>query len=133
YQAQGQRGSRRIDDSPLVQTLTFSATSEHPWPVPLAWPLVKTTEAVLRMYESVINGWWQFGDPSLAVRFNYDKDASPATTTAIQYGKGADVPVEVLMLKEGLEAVMAARRQGKVGHVYGWSTGGSVEIDPLGG
>lgn len=132
---QSRTGLVRIDDAALVQTLSFSASSETPWPYPLAWSLVKSTEAVMRMFEAVINGWWRFGDPSLLNIIEYDADATPER---VDVAAGPDshtsveVPSAIIMLKESLEAVMAARRGGRVGDAYAYVDGGKLRSETLG-
>lgn len=133
---QTQRGQmRRIDDAALVQTLSFTASAEAPWPYPLAWSLVKSTEAVMRMFEAVINGWWRFGDPSLLNIIEYDADATPERME-VPAGPGSaarvEVPNAIITLKESLEAVMAARRGGRVGDAYAYVDGGRLRSETLG-
>jgi len=129
------REQRRLDDKETVQTLAFRPTAEGAWPQPLAWGAVQSTEAVMRMYESVLNGWWRFGDPSLLTTMEFDADASPQQVTlpgAGPDGGDLDVPAALVMLKDSLESVMKARRNGKVGDAYGFSDGGSIESETLG-
>lgn len=140
YQSQArQRGQgrrqKRIDDKETVQTLAFRPTANGPWPQPLAWAAIQSTEAVMRMYDSVLNGWWRFGDPSLITTMEYDSDASPDTVRipgAAPDGSDIEVPAALLMLKDSLKQVMQARRRGEVGDAYGYSDGGDVKTETLG-
>ena len=112
----------------LVQTLAFRATTEGPWPEALAWTLVATTETVLRMYGSVGAAWWRFGDPSLLLGLEYDKDADPDTTSVA----GVTVPSELLGFKNTVETVMQARRSGRVGDAYVATVGAKIQNQVLG-
>lgn len=131
---QGRR-QRRLDDKETVQTLSFRPTANGTWPQPLAWAAVQSTEAMMRMYESVLNGWWRFGDPSLLTKMEFDAEASPDMVTipgAAPDGGDMEVPASLLMLKDSLQKVMEARRNGEVGDAFGFSDGGSVESETLG-
>jgi hypothetical protein len=130
-----QRTQRRLDDKETVQTLAFRPTAEGAWPQPLAWSAIQSTEAVMRMYESVLNGWWRFGDPSLLTTMEFSDDASPQMVTlpgAGPDGTDLEVPAALLMLKDSLKKVMQARRSGEVGDAFGFSDGGQVESSTLG-
>ena len=138
--SEGRRGGRRYElvqtDSrgqvplagALVQTLAFRTASETAWPEPLAWSLVQTTEAVLRMYQSVNQAWWRFGDPSMLLGLEYDKEASPDT---MQVGT-VTVPKELMLFKNTVEEVMNARRTGRVGDAYVATVGATVKNEVLG-
>jgi len=141
FQTQHRRGrvqgrqKKRIDDKETVQTLAFRPTANGSWPQPLAWAAVQSTEAVMRMYDSVLNGWWRFGDPSLITTMEYDSDASPDTVRipeAAPDGSDIEVPAALLMLKDSLKKVMKARRRGEVGDAYGYADGGNVSTETLG-
>jgi hypothetical protein len=129
------RTMQRIDDKPTVQTLAFRPSGEDPWPYPLAWSAVRSTEAVLRMYESVLNGWWRFGDPSLMSKMQFDSDSNPDMVTLPGAGPdGGDLqmPAALLMLKDSLKKVMEARRSGQVGDAYAYADGGEIDVETLG-
>lgn len=131
---QGRR-QRRLDNEETVQSLTLRPTANGSWPQPLAWAAVQSTEAVMRMYESVLNGWWRFGDPSLMTTMQFDSDANPDMVTlpdAAPDGGDLDVPAALLMLKDSLKKVMEARRNGQVGDAFGFSDGGEVQSETLG-
>ena len=113
---------------PLVQTLAFRTASETTWPEPLAWSLVQTTEAVLRMYASVNQAWWRFGDPSMLLGLEYDKEATPEVSTV----GDVEVPTDLLLFKNTVEAVMNARRSGRVGDAYVAAVGAKVYNQVLG-
>lgn len=135
YQTQG--GSRkRIDDSPLVQVMAFRPATENPWPPPLAWSLEKTAEAILRMMEALINGWWRFGDPSMLVGINYDPEANPQLTSEEteegQDGGPIEIPEALLALIQAWNHVMQQRRAGKVGDVFAWAPGGELTQEVIG-
>ncbi len=135
---QRRRGKEeRLDDRPAVQVLSFNAPVEGPWPPPLAWSATKSTEVILRMSEAVLNGWWRFGDPSLLLGLEFDKEAD-IDTESVTY-TGADnttttvsVPSALIRLKDAVEAVMNARRTGQVGDAYTSVRGGKVVNEVLG-
>lgn len=114
----------------LVQTLAFGTATETAWPDALASSVVQTTEAVLRMYQSVNQAWWRFGDPSMLLGLEYDKDATPDTTTVA--GSEGEVPMELLLFKQTVETIMNARRRGQVGDAYVGTVGGKVVNQVLG-
>ena len=138
YQAQDKAkgnssGEERIDQSPLVQTCTFTyPAGEGVWPTPMAWSLVQSTEAVLRMHESVANGWWRFGDPSMLFSIQYDDEANPKTVQAGSGESATEVPADLLQLKMSLEEIMRARRQGSTGDAYAYAMGGEISAEVLG-
>lgn len=103
---------------PLVQTLAFRQAHEHPWPEAMASSLVQTSEVTLRMFQSVSDGWWRFGDPSMLLGLQYGKEASPETTVVPGANGGTEVPTDLLLMKNTVEAVMNARRNGHVGDAY---------------
>lgn len=131
---QTQRGTRRrIDNEPLVQVMSLSYATEGPWPCPLAWSAVKSTEAVMRMFESVINGWWRFGDPSLMMGMEFDKDAAIDTTPVLMPdGTEVDVPSALLLMRNTVQSVMASRRDGRAGDAYASVQGGKLVNEVLG-
>lgn len=82
----------------------------------------------MRMYQSVNQAWWRFGDPSMLLGLEYDKEAAPQTTTV----SGTEVPEELLLFKNTVEAVMQARRRGQVGDAYVGAVGAKVFNEVLG-
>lgn len=132
YQTQnGQR--KRLDDNPLVQVISFTYSAETPWPFPLAWSLLKSSEAILRMYESVINGWWRFGDPSLLLGIQYkDPEQQPQMQSVpLPNGTSVEVPTALMLMKQSLEGIMKGRRSGKVGDAYVYTDGGGEIINEV--
>ena len=126
-----------LDDKPLVQVLSFTHGGDDAWPRPMAWSLVKSGEILLRIMEAVENGWWRFGDPSLLNAVEYgDAEAQPdmAEVGGDADGSGGQsVPQALLMLKNSMETVMNARRDGKVGDVYAFTgPGGELKSEVIG-
>lgn len=110
----------------LVQALAFRPSSESPWPLPMAWSLVQTTEAVLRMYQSLQQAWWRYGDPSMLLGIEYDPEFAEDLKNERVAGPGGtsvEVPREVVRFKSAVEQIMAARRTGQVGDAYVATTG----------
>lgn len=133
YQRQGATRGRsgekvRIDQNDRVHMLAFRPSIDRPWPKPLSWSLVQTSEVLLRLYESVANGWWRFGDPSMLVTEEYEETADPDTTSV----NGVEVPVSLLSLKSTLEEVFKDRKQGKVSDAYHSSVGAEVSAEVIG-
>jgi hypothetical protein len=131
---QTQKGQRvRLDDNLLVQVLSFTYSAETVWPVPMAWSLLRSTEAVLRMYESVINGWWRFGDPSLLLGIEYPESEQGPQMEALALPDGTSVsfPTSVRMMKYALEGVMKGRRSGNVGDAYLYTEGGGKIVNQV--
>ena len=124
------RGQTRLGGA-LVQTLAFGTATETAWPDALASSLVRTTEAALRMYQSVNQAWWRFGDPSMLLGLEYDKEAVPETVLA-PGTEDVEVPAELLLFKNTVEAVMNARRGGRVGDAYVATVGAKVRNEVLG-
>lgn len=137
YQATKRRGRRRLDNAPLVQTLSFTHTTDGPWPPPMAWSLVKGTEIVLRMYQALLSAWWRFGDPSMLLGIEYEEGATPSTVDYPVDPTGKDgtmvsVPVDLVVLKRSVETIMRARREGRVGDAYTVAQGGKIINEVLG-
>lgn len=132
YQSQtrrsGGRADRRIDDNERVDTLTFTQPTEGGWPRPLAWSLVTTTEAVLRMYEAVVNGWYRFGDPSMLFTEEYDLDAQPDT---VDEGSN-QVPATTKSLASQIKNVMVKRKNGRTADAFHAVQGAEVSAEVLG-
>jgi hypothetical protein len=135
FQRQERAAERRIDTEPFVQVTTFSYSARSAWPAPLAWGLAKSTEAVLRMYESVINGWWRFGDPSLLLGIEYTAEEGPPAMTSEPLAEGSsetvEVPQDLVMFRGSIEAIMHARRKGMVGDAYVYTTAGGRVINQV--
>lgn len=108
---------------PLIQSLAFRPAHEGPWPEALASSIVQTSEVVLRMIESVNSGWWRFGDPSMLLGIEYGADVAVETTAVASGGERVEVPTDLLLMKNTVEAVMTARRSGRVGDAYVASQG----------
>jgi hypothetical protein len=126
--AHGEREDRRIDDKATVHTLTFSHPTENGWPRPLAWSLVTNTEAVLRMYEAVANGWYRFGDPSMLFTEEYDLDANPDTRA----GEDSNVPASTESLANQILTVMQKRKRGKTSDAFHAVQGAEVNAEVIG-
>lgn len=130
-----ERGTGRIDNRRTVQTLVFRPSAEDPWPYPLAWSAMQSTEAVMRMYHSVLNGWWRHGDPSLLNKIEFDADSSTDMTTlpgAAPDGGDLQVPTALFVLSDRLKDVMEARRKGQVRDANVYVDGGSLASETLG-
>lgn len=128
----------RLDNRPTVDVLAFRASTEDEWPYPLAWSLKRVSEAFLRIFESVINGWWRFGDPSMLFNAQYEADADYETISTDITDEEGDVvdtvssPAAMERLQEVIQIVMDARREGKVGDAYTWIDGGEITQEVLG-
>lgn len=132
---QDERRDQRIDTYGTVQTLVFRPSAEDVWPQPLAWSAVTSTEAVLRMYQSVLNGWWRFGDPSLLNKVEFDPDSNMEMITLPNAGPdGGDlkVPTALFVMSDRLNEVAKARRQGKVKDANVFVDGGDLSSETLG-
>lgn len=123
----GDDGEQPLEGA-LVQTLAFGTATETAWPDALGASLLQTSEAVLRMYQSVNQAWWRFGDPSMLLGLEYDKEAEPATSSV----GGVEVPDELVLFKNTVESVMQARRSGQVGDAYVGTVGAKVVNEVLG-
>lgn len=121
-------GPVRIDDNPRVQSLTFRPSADRPWPKPLAWALVQSSEVMLRMYESVANGWWRFGDPSMLVTEEYPEGANPDTVQV----DGTDIPQSLMLLRATMQEVFKDRKSGKVSDAYHSVVGAEVDTEVIG-
>jgi len=119
---------RRIGNSDRVHTLTFSQPTEEGWPRPMAWSLVTQTEAVLRMYEAVANGWYRFGDPSMLFTEEYDEDTNPP----VESEDGNQVPTSIQSLASQIADVMAKRKKGKTADAFHSVKGASVGAEVIG-
>ena len=132
YQTQRRRApdtqERRIGNSDRVHTLTFSQPTEEGWPRPMAWSLVTQTEAVLRMYEAVANGWYRFGDPSMLFTEEYDEDANPP----LRSENGNQVPASIQSLAQQVADVMTKRKKGKTADAFHSVKGASVDAEVIG-
>jgi len=132
YQTQRSRApdtqQRRIGNSDRVDTLTFSQPTEEGWPRPLAWSLVTQTEAVLRMYEAVANGWYRFGDPSLLFTEEYEEDSNPPVSSE----DGNQVPASIQSLAAQVADVMTKRKKGKTADAFHSVKGASVDAQVIG-
>lgn len=117
---------------PLVQTLAFRTAHEGPWPEALGSALLQTSEIVLQMIRSVGSGWWRFGDPSMLLGLEYDKDAVPDTTPVDGPEGPLQVPTDLLLMKNTVEAVMRARRAGRVGDAYVAAVNAKIRNEVLG-
>jgi hypothetical protein len=132
YQTQRHRApdtqQRRIGTSDRVHTLTFSQPTEEGWPRPMAWSLVTQTEAVLRMYEAVANGWYRFGDPSMLFTEEYETDSNPPVGSE----DGNQVPASTQSLANQIADMMAKRKKGKTADAFHSVKGASVEAEVIG-
>lgn len=126
--AKSEREDRRIDDKSTVHTLTFTHPTEQGWPRPLAWSLVTNTEAVLRMYEAVANGWYRFGDPSMLFTEEYDLDADPDTKS----GDDGNIPASTESLANQILTVMQKRKRGKTSDAFHAVQGAEVSAEVIG-
>lgn len=127
----------RLDDAPNVQILTFSTPrlrdGATPWPKPLAWALTRDGEALMRIVESIINGWFRFGDPTLLNTIEYEPGEDPAALTVPDgMGGTTEVPIDLSRFSAGSTAVYSARKSGKTGDVYVSVIGGKVRSEVLG-
>ena len=132
YQTQARRApdtqQRRIGNSDRVHTLSFSHPTEEGWPRPMAWSLVTQTEAVLRMYEAVANGWYRFGDPSMLFTEEYDTDSNPPISSE----GGDQVPGSIQSLARQVADVMSQRKEGKTADAFHAVKGASVNAEVIG-
>lgn len=133
YQRQGAKSGRagdkvRVDNKDRVHMLSFRPSADRAWPKPLSWSLVQTSEVLLRLYESVANGWWRFGDPSMLVTEEYEEGSDPETTEV----DGVTVPISLLTLKNTLEEVFKDRKSGKVSDAYHSAVGAEVSAEVIG-
>ena len=130
-----QRQLTRIDNSPFTQTITFRPSSEDVWPDPLAWAAVQSTEVVMRMYQSVLNGWHRHGDPTLLNKLEFDSDSDIKTVTlpgAAADGGDMEVPQALFVLADRLKEAANARRRGEVKDANVYVDGGSLTSETLG-
>lgn len=136
YQHQAS-GQRRIDDRPLVQVLSFRSPVDGPWPPPMVWAATKAVEGSMRVQEGGLNSWWIHSETPRLLGHAFDKDATPDTVSTTYPGadglaQTVEVPASVLSLKTSLEAMLAAKRAGKVGNVLTYVQGGEMINDTLG-
>lgn len=127
----------RLDNRPTVNVLAFRASTESEWPYPMAWSLKRVAEAFLRIFESVINGWWRFGDPSIHFSAEYDADSDfEMVTEEYEDADGntqtVSTPAAMRQLQDVIQAVMDARREGEVGDAYTWIDGGEISQEVIG-
>lgn len=132
YQTQRHRApdtqQRRIGNSDRVHTLTFSQPTEEGWPRPMAWSLVTQTEAVLRMYEAVANGWYRFGDPTMLYTEEHEADNSPPLDSE----GGNRISASIRSLASQIADVMAKRKKGKTADAFHSVKGASVDAEVIG-
>lgn len=139
-----QRSSKeglRALTGPTIQTLALTPDAEEPWPRPLAWSLVQTGEVLMRMYQSVLQGWWRFGDPSLLFTLEHKQgidDPEPdtlvvplATGTAVDTDD-VEVLQDLVLMRSSIEAVMKARREGYPADAFASATNGTIRSETLG-
>lgn len=119
---------QRIDDKLGVDLLTFSTNTEEPWPTPMAWSLVTSSQNLLEIYVSMVNQWWKFGDPPLLNVINYKPDASIDMETV----GGSKYPKALLALKRSMESIMSLKRRGRTGDVYAYADGGDIRSEVIG-
>lgn len=134
----------RIDDKPLVQTCSFSYSTDGPWPSSLAWAAVQSVENALRMTESTANMWWRFGSPTLITTQEYDPEAAldmdiSATTTTEDDDPGAsraeavNAPEALILAMNAIHEAMQHRRSGRVSDIGVFVAGGKMRTEVLGG
>lgn len=129
------RQLQRVDDSPMTQTLTFRPSSEDVWPEPMAWAAVQSTEVVMRMYQSVLNGWHRHGDPTLLNKIEFDTDSDMEMVRlpgAAADGGDMEVPQALFVLADRLNEAAKARRRGEVKDANIYVDGGSLTSETLG-
>lgn len=122
-------------DGPTIQTLAFVPDAEQPWPRPLAWSLVQSGEVLMRMYQSVVQGWWRFGDPTLFTTLGYklgDDDAAPAMVTVGEGEGSVEVSAALVSMKTAMDAAMQARRVGYAADAYAEAFNAEIKSEVLG-
>lgn len=134
-------GKRRIDDLPTVQVLSFSYSTDGPWPAPLAWSALQMVETILRMGESAANEYWRFGTKTLHTVQEYEPEAaaeidSQARASGDDEGTNTtqiEVPLSLYLVKEGMADVFAALRSGRAADLFSFIAGGKMRTEVLGG
>ncbi|MEM8599294.1 MAG: hypothetical protein AAGF99_05195 [Bacteroidota bacterium] len=122
-------------DGQTIQTLAFVPDAEQPWPRPLAWSLVQAGEVLMRMYQSVVQGWWRFGDPTLLNTLSYrlgKDDPTPPLTSVGEGDAAVDVTTAIVSLKATLDAAMQARRMGYAADAYAEAFNAEIKSEVLG-
>ncbi|MEM8558371.1 MAG: hypothetical protein AAGG50_11165 [Bacteroidota bacterium] len=122
-------------DGPTIQTLAFVPDAEQPWPRPLAWSLVQAGEVLMRMYQSVVQGWWRFGDPTLLTTLAYtlgENDQAPDVTSVGEGDSAVEVTTALVSTKAAIDEAMQARRLGYAADAYAEAFNADIKSEVLG-
>lgn len=120
-----ENGGKQRASGPRVDLLAFRPPAEGHWPAPMVWGCDFMGELFLRIFTSMVNAYWRYGDPSQLFQVALDPEASVSTDQS-------GMPDVVSELQARVDEAMQARLRGDVADVHIGIKGGKVERDVLG-
>ena len=114
----GGNNSTRIDDKPWVQFCSFKASSEHPWPFPLAWCLFNSSEVSVRMLEAVSKAWERHGEPTMWHKIIFGDNQLPKMVShKNEDGTVTSLPKVQVELEQSIRMINSAKAAGQYADV----------------
>ena len=119
-------GQEQRVDGPRVDMLAFRPPAEGHWPAPMMWGCDFMGELFLRIFTSMVNAYWRYGDPSQLFQIAFDPEAEGTNTDQ------SGMPQLVDKLQSLVDQAMQARLRGEVADVHFGVVGGEVKREVLG-